>query len=87
MSILTDQQREELRCREGFPVAVLDEQSQKVYYLISAEEFERLRPLLAEDGFQPRELYPLIAKTAAEAGWGDSAMDAYDHYDERRDQG
>ena len=87
MSILTDQQREELQCREGFPVAVLDEQSQKVYYLISAEEFERVRPLLMEEGFQPRELYPLIAKTAAEAGWGDPAMDAYDHYDEQRYQG
>ncbi len=56
MSILTDQQREELRSREGFPVAVLDEQSQSVYYLISAEEFERVRPLLVEEGFQPREL-------------------------------
>jgi hypothetical protein len=87
MSTLTDQQREELRCREGLPVAVLDEQSQKVYYLISADEFERLRPLLMEEGFRPRELYPLIAKTAAEAGWGDPAMDAYDNYDERRDQG
>jgi hypothetical protein len=40
-----------------------------------------------EEGFQPRELYPLIAKTAAEAGWSDPAMDAYGHYDEQRDQG
>ena len=87
MSILTDQQREELQRREGFPVAVLDKRSQKVYYLISAEEFERVRPLLMEEGFQPRELYPLIAKTAAEAGWSDPAMDAYDHYDEQRNQG
>ena len=87
MSILTDQQREELQCREGVPVAVLDEQSQKVYYLISAEEFERVRPLLMEEDFQPRELYPLIAKTAAEAGWSDPAMSAYDRYDEQCNQG
>ena len=87
MSILTDQQREELQCREGLPVAVLDEQSQKVYYLISAEEFEKVRPLFVEEQFQPRELYPLIAKTAAEAGWNDPAMNAYDHYDEQRNQG
>jgi PHD/YefM family antitoxin component YafN of YafNO toxin-antitoxin module len=86
MSILTDQQREELQCREGSPVAVLDEHSQRVYYLISAEAFERVRPLLMEEEFQPRELYPLIAKTAGEAGWGDPAMDAYGHYDEQRDQ-
>ncbi len=87
MSTLPDQQRVELESRVGFAVAVLDEHSQKVYYLISAEEFERLRPLLMEEGFQPRELYPLIAKTAAEAGWSDPAMDAYGHYDEQRDQG
>ena len=29
-------------------------------------------------------MYPLIAKTAGEAGWSDPAMDAYDHYDEHR---
>ncbi len=87
MSILTDQQRDELQSRDGLPVAVLDEQSQKVYYLISAEEFERIGPLLMEEAFQPRELYPLIAKTAADAGWSDPAMDAYNRYDEQRDEG
>jgi PHD/YefM family antitoxin component YafN of YafNO toxin-antitoxin module len=87
MSILTDQQREELKLREGSPVAVLDEQSQKVYYLISAEEFDKVRALLVEEEFQPRQWYPLIAKTAAEAGWSDAAMDAYDHYDEQRNEG
>jgi hypothetical protein len=27
-------------------------------------------------------MYPLIAKTAAAAGWEHSAIDAYDNYDE-----
>jgi hypothetical protein len=86
MSILSEQQREELRSQDGSPVAVLDEQSQKVYYLISAEEFERVRPLLMDEEFKPSEFYPLIAKTAWEAGWNDPVMDAYDNYDEHRKQ-
>ena len=40
---------------------------------------------LAADPFDPRELYPLISKTAAEAGWDDPLMDDYDRYDELRE--
>ena len=38
---------------------------------------------LAEDGFDPREFYPLSAKVAAATGWNDPLMDDYDRYDER----
>ena len=37
---------------------------------------------LAAEPFEPRELYPLISKTAAEAGWADPQKDDYDRYDE-----
>lgn len=87
MSTLTDQQRQELQAHLGAPVPVVDEQSQKVYYLISSDEFERVRALLVEEPLEPREMYPLIAKSAGEAGWNQPAMDAYDRYDEQRQQG
>jgi hypothetical protein len=48
-----------------------------------AEQFEGLKTFFAEDDFTARELYPLIEKTAREAGWNDPAMDAYDNYDDR----
>jgi hypothetical protein len=86
MSVLSEQQRQELRSCDGGPVPVVDEQSQKVYYLISSEEFARVRALLVEEPLEPREMYPLIAKTAGEAGWNQPAMDDYDRYDEQRDQ-
>ena len=59
MSTLTDQQREELQCREGFPVAVLDEQSQKVYYLISAGGMSRrVRDLACGRGISTSRTIP-----------------------------
>lgn len=84
MVTLNEQQRKLVEESADQPVPFVDEQSRKVYYLISEQQFERLRPLLAEDDFTPREMYPLIAKTAAEGGWANPAMDAYDHYDEHR---
>ena len=47
---------------------LVDEQTSQVYYVISAEMFETVRALLADEEFEPREMYPLIAKAAAAAG-------------------
>lgn len=83
-TILSEQERQALQHSAGQPVQVVDPQTQRVYYLISGEQFERIRALLVEEEFDPREMYPLIAKTAGEAGWNDPAMDDYDRYDELR---
>ena len=82
VAVLSEQQRQVVEAESGCPVPVVDENNNRVYYLISAELFEKLRPLIAKDDFQPGELYPLIAQTAADAGWSDPLMDAYDNYDE-----
>ncbi len=66
------------------PLQVVDERTQRVYYLISAQQFEQVRSLFAQEDFQPREMYPLISKSAADAGWTDPQMDEYDRYDELR---
>ena len=83
-AILTEAQRQIVQSGAGFPVEVVDEQTRQVYYLITSAQFERLQALLAEDLHDPRELYPLISRTAAEAGWNDPLMDDYDRYDELR---
>ena len=82
MVTLSENQRQVLKAESGRPVPVVDEQTQRVYYLISAEQFEQIRALLPDEEFSPRELYPQIAKTAAAAGWNDPLMDDYDHYDD-----
>ena len=77
---ITDQMRQALDAEHGQPVKIVDERTSQVYYVISAAQFETMRALFAEGEFEPREAYPLIAKTAAEAGWADPVIDAYDNY-------
>ena len=86
MVTLSESQRQIVEALAGQPVQIVDEQTQKIYYLISAEQFEQVRSLFSDEPFEPREFYPLVAKTAAEAGWADPRMDDYDRYDEFRPQ-
>ncbi len=81
---ITDQMRQALDAEQGQPVRIVDEKTNQVYYVISAAQFETIRSLLSDGEFHASEAYPLIAKTAAAAGWDDPAMDAYDNYDEHR---
>jgi hypothetical protein len=47
-----------------------------------AEHYENLSGSIASDEkFDVRDFYPLIAKSAASAGWDDPDMDAYSDYD------
>ena len=85
-AVLTEAQRQIVQSGSGFPVEMIDEQTKQVYYLITSSQFERLQSLLADEPHDPRELYPLISRTAAEAGWNDPLMDDYDRYDELRPQ-
>ena len=82
--VITDQMRQALDAERGQPVKIVDDQTSRIYYVISAEQFETVRALFAEGDFGPREIYPLISETAGEAGWNDPAMDVYDNYDEHR---
>jgi hypothetical protein len=83
-TVLSEQERQALQSAGGQPIPVVDPERQCVYYLISGEQYEKVRALLAEDELNPREMYPLIAKTAGEAGWNEPTMDDYDRYDELR---
>ena len=76
-AVLTEAQRQIVQSGGGFPVEMIDEQTQQFYYLITSSHFERLQSLLADEPHDPRDLYPLIARTAAEAGWNDPLMDEY----------
>jgi hypothetical protein len=87
MATLSDEQRRELNAGGASPLPVIDDQTHKIYYLVSANEFEKIRALLVEDEFNPREMYPSIAKTAGDAGRNDPSMDIYDRYDEHRTEG
>jgi hypothetical protein len=82
--VLSQQQHDALAAAGDAPLVVVDEHTQRTYYLIPAETLGRLNAMLTEADFDPRELYPLIAKSAGAAGWNDPIMDEYDRYDEHR---
>jgi hypothetical protein len=70
--------RQALAARPGEPLKLVDTQTNAAYYLVSAEQFERLRGLLDDD---PSAAYPLADETFAE-GWDDPKMADYDRYEE-----
>lgn len=58
------------------PVEVVDPVTNRVYYLISAEEFQRLGSTPSDD-FDPREGYPIIEKVMAEDDANDPLLESY----------
>ena len=60
----------------GTPVEVVDPSTQEVYYLISAEQFQRIAATLSVD-FDPREAYPLVDQIMAEDDAADPLLDSY----------
>lgn len=82
---LADDQRQALDAQGGSPVYVVDARTNARYVLLREEQYEGLKGLLADDeAADPRELYPLTAKSAGAAGWDDPEMDVYNDYDRHK---
>ena len=81
---LTAEQHQALIAEPNQPLQLVDDQGLRTWYVISDKQYEVVKPLFEVDEFDPREFYPLIAKTAAAAGWADPMMDVYDNYDVHR---
>lgn len=60
----------------GMPVEVYDPTTNEVFYLISAEQFQKLAAGQA-NGFDPREAYLLIEHVMAEDDALDPLLDTY----------
>jgi hypothetical protein len=79
---LPDDLRQAIEKEGGSPVHLVDSATNLHYVLMRADQYENLSALIAEgEDFDPRELYPLMAKSAAAAGWDDPDLDAYNDYD------
>jgi hypothetical protein len=79
---LPDDLRQAIENEGGSPVHLVDSATNRHYVLMRADQYENLSALIAEgEDFDPRELYPLMAKSAAAAGWDDPDLDAYNVYD------
>jgi hypothetical protein len=79
---LSDGLRQAIEEEGGRPLHIVDADTNVHYVLMRAEQYEKLSALFADgEQFDPRELYALMAKSAAAAGWDDPDMDAYNDYD------
>jgi len=74
---LTSEQRQELDGSE--PARALDPETKRTYVLVTAEQYDRIKFLLADD-FDVRCAYPLMDAVAAKEGWDDPEMESYDIY-------
>jgi len=60
----------------GTPVEVFDSTTNEVYYLLSAEQFQKLSSKQFGD-FDPRNAYPMIEAAMAEDDAHDPFLDSY----------
>src|SRR4051812_5482437 len=75
---LNKEQARALSSHPGEPVRLIDPSTNRVFVLVQADDYERIRPLL-EDDFIIRDTYAAQFAAAMPAGWGDPAMDDYYH--------
>jgi hypothetical protein len=59
----------------GTPVELFDPNSNEVFYLVSAEQFQKLTT--GRDDFDPRAIYPVIDIVMAEVDANDPLLDSY----------
>jgi hypothetical protein len=60
----------------GTPVEVFDPTTHEVYYLLSADQFQKLSTAFSAD-FDPRVAYPLIDQVMAEDDLNDPLLESY----------
>lgn len=83
--ILTDEQRQAIHeANDRGPVTVVDPATQVSYVLMRSDLYERCHALFTDEPFDVREAYPAMDAVAAQEGWLDPAMDAYDQLDPRK---
>jgi hypothetical protein len=81
---LSEELQQELARHGGGPIQLVHPGTQKVYVLVAAERFERLKSLV-DDRFDVSDTY--AAQDAALAKvWDDPELDAYADYDRHRSQ-
>ncbi len=60
----------------GTPVEVVDPATNEVYYLVSAEQFQKISTILSGD-IDPRDAYPFIDKVMADDDVDDPWLESY----------
>jgi hypothetical protein len=75
---LSEELRQALAAHPDEPLPVVHPETERLYFLIPGELYERLRPLLAPEPLSQEEQKFLLGQAGRRAGWDDPEMDAYD---------
>jgi hypothetical protein len=79
---LSRELRQALHDNADRPIEVVDPGTNKVYVLVSADMFQRVKPLIDEEDFDIRETYAAqFAAMNTPECWGAPGMEAYDNDD------
>jgi hypothetical protein len=81
---LTDDQRRAIEEHGGTPISLLDASTNLSYVLIRADQFEKVRALLEEGDFDPRESYPFVEDVMREDDALDPTLESYQDSSGRR---
>jgi hypothetical protein len=76
---LTESIQKALDAQQGEPVRLIDPRTRRVYVLLPAEVFERVRALL-DDGLDSRQVGILVEQTMSEYDAEDPLLDSYQKY-------
>jgi hypothetical protein len=80
---LTEEQCQ--RLERGEPIEVTEPQTARPCVLLRKDVYERVRHLLCDDAdWTYDDLRQQLARSATANGWDEPCMDAYDRYDEER---
>ncbi len=76
---LTEQLQQLLENQGGKPLRLVNPRTSEVFVLVPAAVYERLEAALQE-GFHPREAYPLVDRIMAEDDENDPYLESYQHF-------
>jgi len=78
---LTDEQRTAVDECGGRPVLVVDPRSNRVFYLLSQDQFSQIQTLLDVNEWDVRDTY-VAQQEALREVWDDPALDVYNDVDD-----
>lgn len=75
---LTDEMREALQRRVGYPIAVEDQQTHLQYVLLPLHLYQQFQSVFADAEFDVNDASAAQSLAAGAAGWDDPEMSIYD---------
>lgn len=81
---LSDDFAKALDQQGNVPLQAVHPVTGKMFFLVSEEQYQRLKPLFEEEPLSSGEQQFQLQEMGRRAGWDEPGMDAYDRYEEHQ---